>query len=136
MVLAQGWFFVPPHPYPFRSLRLVRLFFAMFFNNLFVLQTSVVLVLGVPYVLAVNDWDTACLSGSCTYEAGDGVTSAFSLLAIVRCFSTLFKEKTSLAHDISLRRTGRPAYSVISRQRQVGRLLGVQPIPRSPRQFK
>jgi hypothetical protein len=43
----------------------------------------------VPYFLATSATDsTACISGTCTYQSGDGSNTAWSVLAIVGSFLT------------------------------------------------
>jgi hypothetical protein len=44
--------------------------------------TSSLLLFLLPSALAANDWSKPCTSGSCSYEAGDGVKSAWSALYI------------------------------------------------------
>ena len=49
--------------------------------------TSALLVISLltpVYILAANDWSVPCVSGSCTWDTGDGKTTAYSSMAIVR----------------------------------------------------
>jgi len=40
-------------------------------------------LLASGYVQAANDWSVPCTDGTCSWDTGDGVTTAFSSMAIV-----------------------------------------------------
>ena len=46
-------------------------------------------VLASAYVSAANDWSVPCVSGSCSWDTGDGNTTAYSSMTLVR-FSNMF----------------------------------------------
>lgn len=35
-------------------------------------------------VQAANDWSKPCVAGTCSYDAGDGISTAYSSLILVR----------------------------------------------------
>ena len=45
---------------------------------------SILLTLLPGLAIATNDWSKPCTSGSCSYESGDGINTAWSNLVIVR----------------------------------------------------
>ena len=91
--------FVPPFTFPCTCRASPKLFFGGHFsfdklqyNPPFTVQSlltsmltnSILLALLPSLAVAANDWSKPCTSGTCSYESGDGINTAWSNLVIVR----------------------------------------------------